>query len=936
MNDNPNFPDTNHILVVDDVPENRLVLKSLLDQPNIAIIEAGSGNEALKLALEHSYALILLDVQMPEMDGFETAILLRLNPKTRDIPIIFVTAFDQKQEYMFKGYETGAVDYVVKPIDPLILKSKVQVFCQLHQLIQTAQKDILVQKEIESELRQSEEKYRTLFESSRDAIMTISSPSWKFTDCNPTTLKMFEANDKAEFCSLGPWELSPELQPDGHPSNKKAQEMIATAIKEGSHFFEWTHKTIKGKEFIATVLLTQMQVEQQTVLQATVRDISLQKQIEKELKENEERFRTITSMALDAIMLIDESGNISFWNPAAEKMLGYKEEEVIGKELHRLLAPSRYHDAYLKGFQNFQKTGTGSAIGKVLELAAIRKDGTECPIELSVSAVKRNERWCAVGVMRDITERKQKEKALQESEERFMNVFQNSRDAILLLDGETFVECNNATMQMLGYATKEEFLMTHPSQLSPPQQPDGRKSFEKASEMINIALKNGFHRFEWMHRRANGEDFPVEVSLVPVVVKGKTMLQSFWRDLTELKQNEKQLQEATEKTRLLAEAMDNADELVIITDANLSLPGPQIQFVNKRVQEMTGYSKEELIEKTPRIFQGAKTNKQIREQLKSKLSNGKVFHGETTNYRKDRSEYLTGLHIYPLKNENGIITHYVSVQRDITDQKALESKLALSSKMESIGQLASGIAHEINTPAQFISDNLAFLQNNWPVAQKAFDTLLKLNEEKFFNEKETSFDPQKISFLSKEVPQALTDAAEGLQRITGIVKAMREFSHPHDVKAAADINHAIESTVTVARNEWKYIADLKMKLDPSLQPIPCFLGDFNQVILNIIVNAAHALGEKFGKTSEKGKIWIRTMLAGKNIRIEIEDNGPGIPEEFHAKIFDPFFTTKGVGKGTGQGLYLSHQIIEQKHGGYLGVESKVGEGAKFIIEIPIE
>ncbi len=253
-----------------------------------------------------------------------------------------------------------------------------------------------------------------------------------------------------------------------------------------------------------------------------------------------ELLQSISNSTNDAIVLIDSEGRITFWNPAAEKMLQYEINEVIGKKYHQLLTPKRYLDAHLKAFEQFQKTGTGSTIGQTLELEVKRKDQVEISVELSLSALKGEDGWNAVGIMRDITKRKLAKKALEESEKRFMDVFYASEDALLLLDGDKFIHCNNATIQMLGYQKREDFLNSHPSDLSPEKQPDGRLSAEKANEMIQVTFNKGFHRFEWIHKKADGTSFPVEVSLTPIFYKGKTVLHCLWRDISEKKRVEKE------------------------------------------------------------------------------------------------------------------------------------------------------------------------------------------------------------------------------------------------------------------------------------------------------------------------------------------------------------------------------------------------------------
>ncbi len=290
--------------------------------------------------------------------------------------------------------------------------------------------------------------------------------------------------------------------------------------------------------------------------------------------------------------------------------------------------------------------------------------------------------------------------------------------------------------------------------------------------------------------------------------------------------------------------------------------------------------------------------------------------------------------------------------RDITfrrqcedDWNKMEIQLRHAQKLESIGQLAAGIAHEINTPIQFIGDNTRFIK-------EAFSDIAKLVEikdqliEKFnqgekptglMAEAEEMAEEIDYTYLRDEIPKAINQSLEGIERVADIVRAMKEFSHPGiEEKTLTDINSAIESTITVSRNEWKYYAEMKLNLDPSLPMVPCLPGDFNQAILNIVVNAAQAIRDKTDKDEKnKGVITITTSKSGPWAKIEISDTGIGMSDEIRHCVFDPFFTTKGVGKGTGQGLAITYSAVVDKHGGTIDVKSRVGEGSTFTLCLPL-
>lgn len=308
----------------------------------------------------------------------------------------------------------------------------------------------------------------------------------------------------------------------------------------------------------------------------------------------------------------------------------------------------------------------------------------------------------------------------------------------------------------------------------------------------------------------------------------------------------------------------------------------------------------------------------------------------------ERSRYLK-LTLSPLKTSSGL--DIVLMGEDITEYLALEHDLSQAQKLESLGQLAAGVAHEINTPTQFVGDNLRFLSDAFTDIGTVLDrhhTLLTsskagLPQQEAIERCEDEARRVDLEYLQEEVPKAIAQSFEGVERITKIVRAMKEFAHPGGDEAAyEDLNKAIQTTVEVSRNEWKYVAEMTMDLTPDLPPVFCQLGPINQVVLNIIVNAAHAIGDVVKGTKQKGRITISTRPVGDRVEIRISDTGGGIPETIREKIFDPFFTTKPVGKGTGQGLAIARSVVVDKHGGRIDVESEVDQGTIFIIYLPVK
>ncbi len=265
------------------------------------------------------------------------------------------------------------------------------------------------------------------------------------------------------------------------------------------------------------------------------------------------------------------------------------------------------------------------------------------------------------------------------------------------------------------------------------------------------------------------------------------------------------------------------------------------------------------------------------------------------------------------------------LEEEMMQRKHLETELVHAQKMEAVGQLAAGIAHEINSPSQFVNDNVMFLKD-------AVNELLAAVS----GEGEIP-DAKEIEFLRENAPGSAEQALQGMERITTIVKSMKNFAYRDAAseKRPQNVNQAIEATAVVATNEWKYHAELKTDLDPNLPFVPCNIGEINQVVLNLIVNAAHAIRDSELKDG-KGLILVSTRQYDQYVVITIQDDGGGIPEHVQGKIFEPFFTTKEVGVGTGQGLAIAHNVITKSHGGHIWFETEQGKGTTFFIRLSLD
>jgi PAS domain S-box-containing protein len=311
---------------------------------------------------------------------------------------------------------------------------------------------------------------------------------------------------------------------------------------------------------------------------------------------------------------------------------------------------------------------------------------------------------------------------------------------------------------------------------------------------------------------------------------------------------------------------------------------------------------------------------------------------------KDGRVVLADVGLTAVRNDKGRTDFVIASVVDVTAQNQLEIELRHSQKLETVGRLAAGIAHEINTPIQFVGDNVSFLSGAFEqlialcdsyrtACAKAAGAPLSAQDLAGLKQEEDLAD---LEYLRTNVVTSIASTLDGVGRVARIVQSMKAFAHPdRGERATADLNAALRDTLTVASNELKYVATVETDFG-RIPAVPCFVSGLNQVFLNLLVNAAHAIGDVVGNTGQRGVIRVRTYLEGSVVVIAISDTGTGIPEAVQGRIFDPFFTTKAVGRGTGQGLALARAVVVDQHGGSLTFETAMGKGTTFFVRIPFD
>jgi signal transduction histidine kinase len=311
---------------------------------------------------------------------------------------------------------------------------------------------------------------------------------------------------------------------------------------------------------------------------------------------------------------------------------------------------------------------------------------------------------------------------------------------------------------------------------------------------------------------------------------------------------------------------------------------------------------------------------------------------------------LLAANITPILEDGSVSPRLLLLGSDITERRRMEQELAQARKLEAIGQLAAGIAHEINTPTQYVGANLRFMRTHLDGllsallgCQELVDAVQAGQPAGDLADRAALLSQEaQLEYLLQEFPSALNQSLDGIQRITHITSAMRTFSRPDTAqKSSADLNQILANTLIVARHQWKSLANLVTDYDPDLPKISCYPAELSQAFLNIITNACDTIADALQDPQRPqppggmGTLSLSTRAAGSAAEVRIRDTGMGIPEHIQERIFDPFFTTKDPGKGTGQGLAIAYAIVVKKHGGALSFETQAGQGTTFIIRLPL-
>ena len=636
------------------------------------------------------------------------------------------------------------------------------------------------------------------------------------------------------------------------------------------------------------------------------------------------------------IAVVDMAGNRLYNSPAYQRVLGYTTEELQSTSSFQQIHPDD-RPKILEAAREAKETGRG----RRLEYRMRHKDGGWRYLESTASAV-RNEKGEIVKLVivnRDVTERKLTQIALQESEERQARLLQTVPITLYSMKvprkkGMLWISEN--VERVTGYGAAQ--FMNHADFWLSKLHPDNLESVVMSD--LELYTKGHVQReYRWLCADEKYHWFLDQSAVLRESNGAPKQINGSWLDVTERKMAAEALREAHEETERLFSSISSIliglDESGVVTRWNAS------------AEETFGITSAEIADRGLRDAGIDWLDCDVWERLQKARRAGGPNRIEELRFRDKHGHARSlALMVHPVCGDDEQRSGYLVLGSEITEQRLLEDQLRQAQKLEAIGQLAAGVAHEINTPTQYVGDNIHFLRESWGSLIPLLDQTRKLvslspTEEALSNwceEMQQLVAAADLEYLCAEIPNAIQQSTEGVKRVAEIIRAMRDFSHPGNLqKAPENLNDAIQTTITVAQNEWKYLADVVADLDPDLPLVPCLAADFKQAMLNLILNASQAIGELPGAGRQnKGCISIRSRRDHGWAEIRVQDTGPGIPEEIRSKFFDPFFTTKEPGKGTGQGLAIVHAAIVKKHQGKVWFETEVGKGTTFIVRLPLE
>ncbi|MFA5180191.1 MAG: PAS domain S-box protein [Syntrophales bacterium] len=774
--------------------------------------------------------------------------------------------------------------------------------------------DITEHKRAGESLREREEKYRLLIENSHDIIYTLT-PEGVFTFVSPGwTVLLGHTIDQVVGKPFRHFVYPDDLIKCEAFLQKsietgQRQTGVEYRVQHADGSWRWhTTNSVPLKDKIGNII----------GFEGIASDITERKYAKEALQESEERYRTLVENASDIVFRTDQDGNIIFVNPAARRISGYEEGEIIGKRFSTLVRPDLQEEA-LKFFGRQLVKGLQNTYS---EYPILTKEGNEVWLGQNTQLLLVDGHVVGFqAVARDITERKRIEESLQESEEVFRLLFEKSADAHLLIDGDRNIDCNEAALRMAGCSDKSMLINLTPADTAPERQPDGELSSEKAKRMIEIAVNEGSNLFEWLSRGFDGVERYQEVMLTSIPMKGRKLIHTMSRDITEQKKVDAEMRESQ---RRLSDIIEFLPDATLVIDKD----GKVIAW-NQAIEIMTGMKKENIIgkgnyeyslsfygDRRPILIDLALHPDREREKRYTAIQRvGDILFGESFTPNLPPGDIHLSATASVLRDSKGEIIAAIECIRDNTERKRLEERLNRAEKMEGLGRLAGGVAHDLNNVLGVLVGYSELL-------------LQKLPED---------------SPLRRYADTILQSSMKGAAIIQDLLTLARRGV---SVSEIVDLNKVIFAYLKTPEFETlkSYHQDVKIwtDLEDGLLNIKGSPIHLEKTLMNLVSNALEAI-------SGRGEVTIRTenryldqpirgyddVQEGDYVVLTVSDTGRGIASQDAGKIFEPFFTKKVMGRsGTGLGLAVVWGTVKD-HKGYIDMQSEEGKGTTFTLYFPI-
>ncbi len=928
-----------NVLIVDDKEETLYLLETLLKNIECDVVSASNGVKALEKLRAGSFKLIVSDILMPEMDGFRLCMEVKKDNKLKDIPFVFYTATytDEKDELI--ALKAGANKFIRKPVEPVeftkiiqsvirevkegkikgdrpVLEKEKEVFKLYNQrLVKKLEQKML-------ELKESEKKYHSLCENVNDWIFS--------TDQDGCITGV---NSRVEMTGYSSGEII----------GKRFTELLTPRSREvGINFFQRANKEAGTSDFFEVEMIKKdgktlnVEISISSICKAKkfIGGFGIARNITKRRRDQERLRASLYSLA--EAQRIAHLGNWE-WNilknelhfsDEAYRIFGLKAQEINGS-----------YETFLNSVHPDDRETVKKAVNEALyenkpynvDYRIVLPNGAERFIHAQAEVVfdQSGAPVRMFGTVQDITDLNKTQEALLDSATRLRNILDNAAESIITIDEQGIIKSFNlASERMFGYSMNEvagknvKMLMPEPYRS---KHDSYLKRYLKDSESRTLNVVR-----EVVGRRKNGTIFPLELYVSEVRLEKQLTFVGILIDITKRKLAEEQLRDSEARFRAIYES---APLGIVLSDSK-----GKILQANPVFRRMLGYSEDELQRMTFLDLTLAEDRQATLKNIVDLVDEKQDFFRLEKRYNlKDGSLMWADVIVSAVRDADGKFKYSFGIFKDITEKKRMETMLIQAEKMASIGQLAAGIAHEINNPIGFIDSNLNTLNRYGKklteYIHQVHDLLKTAVEdddcdpEEFINEFNQLSQNIKLDHILENLKDAIAESLDGTARVKKIVSDLKDFSRTDKTEfESADINNVLEKTLSLVWNELKYKAEV-VKEFGSLPQIECNPGRLTQVFVNLLVNAVQAI-------EQHGVIKIKTFQVRNSIKVQISDTGKGIPEDQLGKIFDAFFTTKEPGKGTGLGLSISYNIISE-HRGIIAVESKKGVGTTFTVTLPL-